>query len=228
MRTLALAGRRRRTHGTGAPAARGVTASLPLLGPLVAVAASLAAGCTLFGASLDPVATYRLQGSGAPAQPFAGEASRLLEIATPLPAPGFATARMIYERKDFRNEAFAYAEWVDTLPAMVRDALIEYFAELDRFESVVAAPSPQRADYRLESRALFVIQHFDGQRSEVEVSLRARLVAVEDRRLLGVQRFSVTLPAPTADPEGGVRAANEALDALFGELAQFVLAHVAG
>ncbi|MEM9384414.1 MAG: LPS assembly lipoprotein LptE [Pseudomonadota bacterium] len=190
--------------------------------------AFLLAGCSLFGGATEPVASYRLEGTGSGVSAFSGEPCCLLEVRTPLPAPGFATARMVYERNDYQNEAFAYAEWVDTLPTMLRASMIDSFDRLGRFEAVVGAPSPQLPDYRLESRGLMVIQRFDGERSEVEVALRARLVDADSRALLGARRFSIVVPAEPANSEGGVEAANEALDQLMEELASYVLALVDG
>ena len=175
----------------------------PMLGKVMVClgACTVLAGCSLFGGSVEPVATYRLTGTGAGASDYSGEACCLLEIRTPLPAPGFATARMVYQRNDYQNEAFAYAEWVDTLPSMLRASMIETFDGIGRFDSVVAAPSPALPDYRLESRGLMVIQRFDGERSEVEVSLRARVVDADERELLGAQRFSVVVAANPATPQ---------------------------
>ncbi|MEO0972948.1 MAG: ABC-type transport auxiliary lipoprotein family protein [Pseudomonadota bacterium] len=189
----------------------------------VALTAIALSGCTLFGTEGEPVATYRLAGTGAAVDAYAGEPCCLLEIRTPLPAPGFATARMVYQRNDYQNEAFAYAEWVDTLPTMLRASLIEAFDTLGRFDSVVSAPSPELPDYRLESRGLFVIQRFDGERSEVEVSLRVRVIDARERQLLGAQRFSVVKVAEPATPIGGVDAANRALDDLLLEISTYVL-----
>lgn len=202
--------------------ARGGPPAHVLASLLLVLAAALAGGCSVFGTNVDPVRTYRLDGALTELPPVAGEPCCLLEIRSPLPAPGFATARMVYQRNEFQNEAFAYAAWVDTLPSMVRAALIEAFDQSSRFGSVVAAPSPEQADYRLESSGLYVIQRFDGRDSEVEVSMRVRLVGVADRELRGARRFSVVKPTPTADPEGGVVAANEALTALLAELMAYV------
>lgn len=192
------------------------------------VAALLLSGCSVLGGSTEPVASYRLEGAGASVSAFTGEACCVLEVRTPLPAPGFATARMIYQRNDYQNEAFAYAEWVDTLPTMLRASMIDTFDSLGRFESVVGAPSPQLPDYRLESRGLMVIQRFDGQSSEVELTLRARVVDADERELLGARRFSVVVRAVPANSEGGVQAANEALDKLMDELTRYVLELVDG
>ncbi len=191
-------------------------------------ACAVLAGCSLFGGTVDPVAAYQLTGTGASVTSYSGESCCLLEIRTPLPAPGFATARMVYQRTDYQNEAFAYAEWVDTLPSMLRASMIEAFDGIGRFEGVVAAPSPAPPDFRLESRELMVIQHFDGERSEVELSLRVRVIDAGERELLGARRFSVVVAADPATPQGGVVAANKALDQLLGELADYVLALVEG
>ncbi len=225
-----VAGRSPVARSAAAPAAprggrRGALSRPRVPAVLAALSAALLGGCAMFGTELDPVATYALLPPESFSVAWGGERCCVLEVRTPLPAPGFATARMLYQRSPYRNEAFAYAEWVDTLPSMLRSALVDALDEVGRFEMVVAAPSPETPQYRLESRDLMVVQRFDGTDSEVLISVRVRLVDVANRSLLGASRFEVTVPADP-DPVGGVAAANEALADLLGQIARYVLAQL--
>lgn len=185
-------------------------------------------GCTVFGTDLEPVASYTLSPPERLDVSWNGGHCCLLEVRTPLPAPGFATTRMVYQRSEYQYEAFAYSQWVDTLPGLVRASMIEGLAGIGLFSDVVAAPSPEAPDYRIETRDLLVLQRFDGERSEVEVSLRARVVDAEERLLLGVRQFAATVPARSADPQGGVVAANEALADVLNQLARYLVEVIGG
>jgi ABC-type uncharacterized transport system auxiliary subunit len=212
--------------GRGSPMVRGPVSGIASrrhvsAGAMVLVALVLS-GCSAFRSEVDPVMTYTLGGAASPSVPFDGSPCCVLEVRTPLPAPGFATVRMLYQRTEFQHEAYAYAQWVDTLPMLVRSSIIARLDRLGRFEAVVAAPSPEPPQFRLETRELMVLHRFEGDSSEVEVSLRARLIDAEKRELIGARPFSSTVSAaPTA--QGGVAAANEALDNVLTELSRYLL-----
>ncbi len=202
---------------------RGTLAAVWSLVSAVAAAAVLS-GCTAFSRNADPVSTYTLSVSNNPGVPFDGTPCCVLEVRTPLPAPGFATVRMVYQRSDYQYEAFAYAQWVDTLPGLLRSIIIQHLDDLGRFEMVVAAPSPEAPKYRIETRDVLVVQRFaaDGASSEVEVSFRARVIDADARQLLGARQFVATVgAAPT--PEGGVAAANAALAEVMDDLSRYLL-----
>jgi ABC-type uncharacterized transport system auxiliary subunit len=184
-------------------------------------------GCaSWFTTETAPVSTYTLVAAEAPVPVrWEGEHCCLMEVRTPLPAPGFATVRMVYQRSRYEYEAFAYAQWVDTLPGMFRASVIQTLEEIGLFSDVVAAPSPQAPDYRLETRDLAVLQRFDGDRSEVEVSVRVRVIDAVDRKLLGARDFSATADAePT--PAGGVAAAHVALGEVLTELSRYLIGRI--
>jgi ABC-type uncharacterized transport system auxiliary subunit len=89
---------------------------------------------------------------------------------------------------------------------------------------VVTAPSPAPPQYRIETRDLLVLQRFDDSEStsEVEVSLRARIIDVTDRTLLGAQEFRATATADPS-PQGGVVAANLALAEVMEAMSAYLL-----
>jgi ABC-type uncharacterized transport system auxiliary subunit len=92
----------------------------------VVLAAYLPSACSPFNTDRSPVATYTLEtplGGGL----TASSRCCIMEVRTPLPAPGFATVRMVYQRNDFEYEGYAYAQWVDILPNMVRATMVDTF-----------------------------------------------------------------------------------------------------
>jgi cholesterol transport system auxiliary component len=184
----------------------------------VAVLAVLCTGCAalLGGKTHEPVAIYVLQ-VDTDAPPQGTPPCGTLEVTEPAPAPGFATARMVYQREAHRLEPYAYARWAEPPSAMVQAALISTLEHSGLFAAVLTAPAAVAPDLRLESDALSVLQHFDGGSSELRLALAVRLVDLRESRLLAVQRFTVSLPAGQG-PVSGVDAANRALAQLAGEL----------
>src|SRR6185436_18413368 len=152
----------------------------------------------------------------ADATPHAGGCG-ILEVSMPDPAPGLGTARMLYQREEHRLEPFAYARWAEPPAQMVQEAMVEALESGGMFAGVLAAPAAVPPDYTLDSDGFSVIQHFDGDTSQAEISLSVRLVDLHSSKLLAVERLSASVPAEP-DPAGGVRAANRALAEVIGRL----------
>jgi cholesterol transport system auxiliary component len=178
--------------------------------PVAALALSCTGCAALFGGNEHaPPAVYvlSLDSSGAPAN--AGTCGTL-EISQPDPAPGFATSRMVYQREPHRLEPFAFSRWAEPPAPMVQGEMLEALTRSGQFSAVLAAPAAVLPDFRLQSDSLRVLQSFEGDSSQAIVELSVHLIDVKHARLLAVQRLSATTPA-SADPAGGVEAANRAL-----------------
>jgi cholesterol transport system auxiliary component len=190
-----------------------------LRAPLIAALALAVAACGgLLGKERTPHSIYVLSlDAGGQAAPPGG--CGILEVSPPAPAPGFATARMVYQREAHRLEPFAYSRWAEPPAPMVQQALLEALARSGLFGAVLAAPAAVAPDLRLESDALRVVQWFEDGTSRAEISLNVRLVDLRAARLLAVRDLSASAPAG-AGPASGVAAANEALSRLAAELVE--------
>jgi len=184
---------------------------------LIAVLALSCAGCAgILGKERTPPAIYVLSLDSTDAPASAGTCGTL-EVSQPDPAPGFASSRMVYQREPHRLEPFAYARWAEPPAPMVQAALVEALARSGQFTAVLAAPSAVLPDFRLETDSLRVLQSFEGDSSQVLVELNIHLIDVKHARLLAVQRVSASMPA-SANPAGGVDAANRALAKIIDDL----------
>jgi len=192
---------------------------------LIAVIVSLTAGCSLPGPQQSPAKqTYLLQGNQEShlAHAAISRSCVTLRISTPGSAPGFATARMAYTKEPPRLDYFAYHEWVDT-PARMIASMIE--ARLDfsgMFGAVVSGSSEVRADFRLDSDVIRLLQDFDAQGSTVILKIKVNLIDVSKRSLLSSQVFSYAETSMAANPEAGVVAANHAAEYFLGDLMEFL------
>jgi len=186
---------------------------------LVAALALSCAGCAgLLGKERTPPAIYVLSLDSAETPANAGTCGTL-EITQPDPAPGFASSRMVYQREPHRLEPFAYSRWAEPPAPMVQAAMVQALTRSGQFGAVLAAPSAVLPDFRLEGDSLRVLQSFEGDSSQAVVELSVNLIDVKRARLLALQRLSATTPA-SADPAGGVEAANRALAKIIDELVE--------
>jgi len=184
---------------------------------LIAALALSCAGCAgLLGKERTPAAIYVLALDSQAAPAGAGSCGTM-EVSQPDPAPGFASSRMVYQREPHRLEPFAYARWAEPPAPMVQAAIVDALARSGQFSAVLAAPAAVLPDYRLETDSLRVLQSFDGETSQAVVEVNIHLIDVRKARLLTVQRLSATMPA-SANPAGGVDAANRALAKIIDDL----------
>jgi ABC-type uncharacterized transport system auxiliary subunit len=184
---------------------------------IAALALSCASCSSLFGGKeRTPPAIYVLSLDPAATPPHAGSCGAL-QVSEPDPAPGFSSARMVYQRQPHRLEPFAFARWAEPPAPMMQDAMVRALERSGLFSAVLAAPAAVPPDYSLESDALSVLQSFDGGTSQTVIELSIRLVDLRKSRLLAVQRLSASVPAE-ANPAGGVAAANRALAQVLDQL----------
>jgi len=184
----------------------------------------LASGC----AALRPAATpgnpnfYSLDNplNLAPPRTLSPAAPTLI-ISTPRAAAGFDSSRIIYVREPHKLEYFAHSEWIDTPARMLAPLVVSAVENSRAFRAVVHAPSSASGDLRLDTEILQLQQEFEGRTSRVRFVLRAYLVEDTSRRVIASREFEALATAPSADPYGGVVAANQAVRTVLENLAAF-------
>ena len=91
------------------------------------------------------------------------------------------------------------------------------------FAAVVLASGTAAGDLRLSTELLQLQHNFQTQPSQVQLSLRVYLTDEKTRRVLAWQTLSAQEPACSDTPQGGVVAANQAVQAVLAQLAQFLI-----
>ena len=69
-----------------------------------------------------------------------------------------------------------------------------------------------RAEFRLDSEVMGLLQDFDAADSKVIFEIKVNLVDVLNRTLVNSQSFGYVQPANGENPEAGIAAANHALE----------------
>lgn len=195
---------------------------------LAGLALMLVCGCQ----ALNPVSSehptvYTLTG-GAPnaapqahAKPPAAAAGPTLIVSTPHAAAGFDSPHMMYLRQADKIEYFAHNQWIDTPARMLGPLIVTAVERTGAFRAVVQTPSPAGGELRLDTEVRRLQHEFLGTPSRVRFTLRAYLVDNATRRVIATREFEATVPAGSENPQGGVTAANQAVQTVLENLSAF-------
>lgn len=190
------------------------------------VVATLSACSVLTPKATAPPAFYALDDTlAASARPTAASTPVGTQtlIVNPVRADsGFDSQRIIYLREPHKLEYFARSEWVDTPARMLGPLLVAALSQNGGFQAVVMASGSASADLRLDTEIVRLQQEFFNSPSSVRVTLRAYLVDEKTRRVVAWKEFDQRVDAGAENAQAGVVAANRAVHAVLGELAQFV------
>jgi cholesterol transport system auxiliary component len=182
-------------------------------------------GCSIGPAETSPVHSYLLNPDISAKKVFVNAVRNdppTLLISSPKAQPGFETPRMAYLLRKHELSYYAFNQWADAPGRMMLGLLAQAMEATGLWHAVVQAPTPMRADYRLDCDNLAVEQQFFSQPSRVRLALRAQLIELNKRKILATREFELFEAAPTEDAYGGVVAANRAAARLLEELALWV------
>lgn len=180
----------------------------------LALSAALAfTGCASTGGGGGPERTiYRLELSDQAQLPRFPTRDAVLAVDAPEAPAALRGRDMAYQPQPHQLRYYSRNFWADPPARMLEAALMEAFERAGLFRGVVRNAAAGSADYRLGTELLRLEQDFSGEGpSKMRLALRVQLTDPQERRLLGSRVIEVRMPAPSADAEGGVTAAHEAL-----------------
>jgi cholesterol transport system auxiliary component len=187
-----------------------------LLAPLL-----LAAGCSsLLPASQPAPNLYSLDYEARGGAPAPGSGVIVL-VTAPRAAAGFDRTRMVYVKQAHQVEYFAQSQWVESPARMLGPLLVAALEHQGAFRAVMQTPSTAAGQVRLDTEIIRLQQEFLRTPSQVRFTLRARLVSDDTRELIATREFEGVVDAPSENPYGGVRAANQAVSKVLDEVAAF-------
>lgn len=137
-------------------------------------------------------------------------------------ASGFDSQRLVYLRDDHQLTYFAHSEWADPPARMLGPLLVAAIGQTGAFGSVVLSPASVAGDVRLTTQIIRLQHNFQTQPSRVQFTLRAYLTNETTRKVLAWREFSAEAPAASENAQGGVAAANVAVQDVLAQLAQFL------
>jgi cholesterol transport system auxiliary component len=198
---------------------------IPAIKPLAACLLLMLSACATI--NQEPPRTYVLSAghwdNPAPRKP---PARGLLLLVSPTKAwPGYDTVRIAYVKEPLRLDYYAKNEWADRPSRMLEPLLIKALEASGQFGAVVSAANGVPVDLRLDTEIIHLHQTFLTQPSQGRLALRAQLIDVSHDRILGTQTFEAAVPAVSDDPYGGVKALNQAVDQILGDIMTFCIQH---
>jgi cholesterol transport system auxiliary component len=173
---------------------------------------------------LDRAANPVPAAAGAGAAP--SESAPTLIVNPPHAAAGFDSKRIVYLRKAHQLEYFAHHEWIDTPARMLAPLMIAAIESSGQFRAVVLTPSAASGEMTLDTEIVRLAQNFSTKPSSVRFTLHGVIVEGATRQVLAWREFDATVTASSDDPEGGVVAANLAVQQVLEQLASFCAATI--
>jgi len=158
----------------------------------------------------------------APSPTASSKARPTLIISPPHASAGLDSTRIIYVQSDHTLSYFAHNEWVDPPARMLGTLLVSALGSSGAFRAVVLSPSAATGELRLDTDLVRLQQDFQTQPSRVQFTLRATLVHDKSRRVLAWRTFTSEVDAPSNTPQGGVLAANAAVQQVLEALVEFM------
>lgn len=147
----------------------------------------------------------------------------VLAVSMPRARPGFDTSQMVYVHQSHELEYFAVNRWADTPARMLAPLLLQTLEQTDAFLAVVPTRGTVPANIRLDTELVRLQQDFGTSPSRIEITLRAQLIDMLNKRVIAVKLFKETENSPSEDAYGGVTAANRALQRMLGQVANFCI-----
>ena len=127
---------------------------------------------------------------------------------------------MAYITRPYEIQFFARHQWVEPPARLLAPLLGEALERDGRFQATKSGESVASA-LRLETEIVALQQEFTAHPSQVRFTLRARLLAGMEGRVLATAAFEAIEPASSEDPYGGVIAANRAVARVLDEVAKW-------
>jgi len=172
-------------------------------------------GLVLLAACVGPqgkqadTATYLLS-AALPAKSVSAKSAVTLLVTPTRAHPGFDTPRMAYVREANRIEYYAYHRWVEAPARMLTPLIAQALESGDAFGAVVQSPASVRANLRLDTDLVSLMQDFTQQPSRVRLALRAQLVDAGSGAVIATRTFEANVSATAEAAQGGAEAANRA------------------
>lgn len=147
----------------------------------------------------------------------------VLAVSMPRARSGFDTSEIAYVRQPNELNYFVVNRWADTPVHMLEPLLVQALEQTRSFRAVVRIPGVVPANIRLDTELVRLQQDFGTRPSKVQITLRAQLIDVTNKRVLAVKLFDETENAVSDNAYGGVITANRLLQRVLDQLSDFCI-----
>src|SRR5215467_2474401 len=190
---------------------------------VLATAAALLAGCTLYEAATEPTDLYTVTPKST-FDPSLPAVYWQLAVEVPAAAANLNTGRIAIAFTPTSTDYYAKVAWTDRAPLMVQTRIVDSFENTRKIVAVARESIELRANYVLQPDLRnFEALYYFGQPPIVRVRVIAKLVRMPDRQIIGVASFERCVRA-RADKVGKVvQAFDQALGSVIKQLVAWTL-----
>ncbi len=181
-------------------------------------------GCVNFGQNADaPGVVYYVLNDADPATvstPVPADAPTLLVLDTT--TGGFYDSdQLVFSRSAGTRGQYQFARWTERPGRRFAELLRARLDKLGRYQ-VAPAGGVVRGDLMLDTRLVEFYHDATREPGQVRLELRAELVDLKQRRLLGRHTFEQKVPLTTYDAAGAAQASNLAVSRVLDDLSTWL------
>lgn len=190
----------------------------------VIVFALLLGGCFGLGKETPEVVNYVLEDLAAPTQKSAPTDPRSLLVLDTTASGFYDNENLIYSRAPGTRGQYQYARWTERPGKRFSELLQKRLAAQSGFASVAVAGGQVRGDMVLDTDLTEFYHEADTAPGSVRVQLRAELIDLKTRKLLGRQWFERRVPVASYDAAAAAKGFNQATTGVLDDLTAWLAA----
>lgn len=176
----------------------------------VLVLALLLSGCLGLGKNTPAVINYVLEDLNVGTERVAPADPRSLLILDTTATGFYDNEKLVYSRAAGTRGQYQYARWTERPGKRFSDLLQKRLATQSGFASVSIAGGQVRGDLVLDTELSEFYHEAEASPGSVRVQLRAELIDLKTRKLLGRQWFERRVPVASYDAAGAAKGFNQA------------------
>lgn len=184
----------------------------------VIVFALLLGGCFGLGKETPEVVNYVLEDLAAPPQKSTPTDPRSLLVLDTTASGFYDNENLVYSRAPGTRGQYQYARWTERPGKRFSDLLQKRLVAQSGFASVAVAGGQVRGDLVLDTELTEFYHEADNSPGSVRVVLRAELIDLKTRKLIGRQWFERRVPIASYDAAGAARGFNQATTGVLDDL----------
>lgn len=189
----------------------------------VIVFALLLGGCFSLGKDTPAVVNYVLEDL-APAQKAASTDPRSLLVLDTTASGFYDDESLVYSRAPGTRAQYQYARWTERPGKRFSDLLQKRLAAQSGFTSVSTAGGQVRGDLLLDTELTEFYHDAASSPGSVRVQLRAELIDLKTRKLVGRQWFERRVPVASYDAAGAFKGFNMAATGVLDDMVAWLAA----
>jgi len=137
--------------------------------------------------------------------------SKVVKVAYPKSASAINSRHILYQEREFAQNAYAHSSWIDTPNKMLGGLFLSCIDKKSIFKAVLPSGSKGRSDFLLETTISEFYHHVNNAgSSEGRVRIGFYLIDSNSRNVIATKEFYTKVSAKTHNAKGGVRALNDA------------------